>query len=351
MARRKAGNEARRKRRKARRDSKVSVRLLAVAAVALILAAASVIVALTTADGRRQAPQRSPVATLALQATPAPRPEPPPATVTTGRAATPPRDAAAVQPVRPTVTPAVPAWRANAVAVAAAPGTPLIAVIIDDMGVDQRRSARAVALPAPLTLSYLSYADNLPSQTAAARAARHELMVHVPMQPHDSAVSPGQHVLEVGMAAAEIERRLAWALDRVPGAVGANNHMGSAFTEDAAGMRTVLGLLAARGLLFVDSRTSSATAVPKVMRDFPLPVLGRDVFIDHDPAADAVRAALVEVEETARHRGQAIAIGHPRDATLAALADWLPGLAARGFALVPVSALAARGITVGRLAE
>lgn len=46
---------------------------------------------------------------------------------------------------------------------------PRIALIIDDMGVDVRRSAQAAALPGPLTLSYLPYASSLVRQAKAAR--------------------------------------------------------------------------------------------------------------------------------------------------------------------------------------
>ncbi|HYI72266.1 MAG TPA: divergent polysaccharide deacetylase family protein, partial [Skermanella sp.] len=41
----------------------------------------------------------------------------------------------------------------------------------------------------------------------------------------------------------------------------------------------------------------------------------------------------------ARRQGYAIAIGHPHDATVNALVEWLPAVAAKGFALVPVSAI------------
>ncbi|MED5517255.1 MAG: divergent polysaccharide deacetylase family protein, partial [Pseudomonadota bacterium] len=41
---------------------------------------------------------------------------------------------------------------------------PLIAIVIDDMGVARRRSDRAAALPGPLTLACLPYAENVARQ-------------------------------------------------------------------------------------------------------------------------------------------------------------------------------------------
>ncbi len=50
-------------------------------------------------------------------------------------------------------------------------------------------------------------------------------------------------------------------LQDVPYAVGANNHMGSRFTEHEEKMQTVLQLLKGQDMFFIDSRTS-----PKINR-------------------------------------------------------------------------------------
>src|SRR3546814_6705104 len=116
------------------------------------------------------------------------------------------------------------------------------------MGLNRSQSRRAIALPGPLTLSFLTYADDLPQQTAAARAAGHELMLHVPMEPMDSAVPPGPEALLVSADDAELRRRLNWGLGRFEGFVGINNHMGSRFTRNEPGMSVVLAELHRRGL-------------------------------------------------------------------------------------------------------
>jgi polysaccharide deacetylase 2 family uncharacterized protein YibQ len=63
------------------------------------------------------------------------------------------------------------------------------------------------------------------------------------------------------------------------------------------------------------------------------------VFLDDDLAPAAIANQLGRVEQLAWQHGSAIAIGHPHDATIAALEIWLPMLAAKGLALVPVSAV------------
>jgi len=231
-------------------------------------------------------------------------------------------------------------WRQHAVAYAAPAGKPLIAVVIDDMGIDRRRTAEVTALPGPLTASFLTYAGNLKSQVLAAQRAGHELLVHVPMEPSSKAVDPGPNVITTGLSQDEIKRRLDWALDRFPDFVGINNHMGSRFTADRDGMVLVLSALKQRGLLFLDSRTTAETVAASVARELDLPFVERHVFLDDDPSATAVARQLREVERIAARDGYAVVIGHPKDATIEALREWLPALERRGFALVPISAVA-----------
>ncbi len=214
---------------------------------------------------------------------------------------------------------------------------PRIAVVIDDMGIDRRRTRRAIALPGPLTTAFLTYADDLPEQTAAARAAGHELLVHVPMQPRNRRLDPGPKVLESDLEASEIRARLAWGLGRFEGFAGINNHMGSRFTTDPEGMAVVMDELKARGLYFLDSRTSGGTVGPQAARRAGVPYVSRNVFLDNINDPKAVARQLAAVERLARRGGRVVAIGHPRDVTLDLLADWLPTLDAKGFDLVPVS--------------
>jgi polysaccharide deacetylase 2 family uncharacterized protein YibQ len=237
----------------------------------------------------------------------------------------------------------VPAWRRLASRTALQPGVPMIGIVIDDLGLDHPRTARAMRLPAPVTLAFLSYGNRLAEETAAARAAGHELLVHVPMEPQGPAMDPGPNVLRSGDDAAQIRARLDWALGRFTGFVGINNHMGSKFTADAAAMDVVAQELKARGLLFLDSRTSAATRAFERARAAGVPAASRGIFLDRELNPEAVRQSLADLETRARKHGRAIAIGHPHDVTLDSLEAWLPTLAAKGLQLAPVSALVEGG--------
>ena len=236
-----------------------------------------------------------------------------------------------------------PAWRRFAVAAPLPAGpSPVIALVIDDMGVARAWSRQAIELPGPLTLAFMPYAPDLAGQTRAAREAGHELLVHLPMEPDDDAEDPGPNALTTGLGEAELRRRLEWGLDRFEGYVGVNNHMGSRFTRDEAAMRVVLAEVASRGLLFLDSRTVAESVAWRLAMDAGIPAARRDVFIDNEPDGETIAAQLAALEARAREQGYAVGIGHPRPETLRVLAAWLPGLAERGFTLAPISAIVGR---------
>ena len=106
-------------------------------------------------------------------------------------------------------------------------------------------------------------------------------------------------------------------------------------------MALVMAELHRRNLLFVDSVTSAGSVAYESALQNGIPAARRDIFIDNTPEVAAILGQLDRLEEVARNQGFAIGIGHPHDATIAALALWLPQLRARGFLLVPASRIIA----------
>ena len=252
------------------------------------------------------------------------------------------------RPTTPAAIPAIvlkppleglPPWRRYAVAAPPDDGRAKVVVVIDDLGIDKRRTTRMMEFAAPLTLSFLSYASDLEQMTRTARARGHELLVHMPMEPSSRQIDPGPNVLLTGLQKEELLKRVRWALGQFDSYIGVNNHMGSKFTANAEGMAVVLAELKGRGLMFLDSRTTGGTTGPRLAHDLGIPFAERNVFLDNENDVAAVARQLAELEAIAKKHGHAIAIGHPRDATIAVLETWLPSLAARGLQLVPLSAV------------
>lgn len=331
------------RRRKSRQGSGAGIAALVVAALAFGAFggwwAASRIVGDRTPPHREAVARPQPPAPPPVAVAPKPVEEPP---VSAPVEAQPPAAAepqvAALPP--PAVTPGAPAWRRNALPFTPVAGRPMIAIVIDDMGVDARRSAQVIAMNVPLTTSFLSYAHNLRQQATEARAHGHELLLHMPMEPLGEGYDPGPDVLLTSMSADVVEARLTQSLASFNGYVGINNHMGSKFTSSEASMHPVMRVLHKDGLLFLDSLTSAKSVGAKIAQAEGVPNLTRQVFIDDNPSPAMIREQLLRVEEHARKTGSAIAIGHPRDTTIEALRAWLPTLPDKGFQLVPLTALA-----------
>ena len=213
---------------------------------------------------------------------------------------------------------------------------PVIAIVIDDMGVSHRRTANISSLDYPLTSSFLTYASNLRPQIAAAERAGHEIIAHLPMEPKASMnVSPD--VLTVKMNEKQVAEGLNGMLDKFPGIAGGNNHMGSRFTEDAERMDVVMKELEKRGLFFLDSKTTPHSAGEKAAKDNRVRYVSRNVFLDNEDKFDYVMRQLRQTEAIARKNGYAVAIGHPKEQTYNALKVWLPTLKSRNLRLVHLS--------------
>jgi uncharacterized protein len=284
-------------------------------------------------SGHRQIPNMPRAAATAAIHSP-----PDPAAIAKSPEAPKPVQEATLRPP-PRIGDSKPAWVRFAVPAPPSGNRPLVAVVIDDLGLDRARTAEVIRLRGPLTLSFMTYANDLAQQTEIARRAGHELFLHVPMEAVDRHEDPGPHALFTSQSRDEILAQLRWGLTRFDGFVGINNHMGSKFTADANSMAPVMAELHARGLAFLDSRTSAASAGVRLAIAYGVPHAARDVFLDDDQAPAAIAKELARTEQVARQHGSAIAIGHPHDATIAALKTWLPQAEGKGLALVPVSAV------------
>ena len=227
---------------------------------------------------------------------------------------------------------------------AAAEAPARISIIIDDLGYRPTDARRAASLPGPVACAVLPGTPYAADVARACHEAGKDVLLHLPMQSIDAGADPGEGALLLSQDRAELERRLAAALARVPHAVGVNNHMGSALTPRVAPMHWLMRGLAARGLWFVDSYTTAASVAADSARLAGVPVLRRDVFLDNERDAGAIEAEWARLLAIAGRAGHAVAIGHPHEETFTALEAALPGLGAGGFSLVsPTDMMSAPG--------
>jgi len=215
-----------------------------------------------------------------------------------------------------------------------------LAILLDDAGQKDDLVPAASALPAEVGIAVLPFLPRSAETANAVYAAGHEVWLHLPMEPENyPANKPGPGAVLVGMSTDELRTTVHSALNNVPHAIGVNNHMGSKATADLKTMTWVMQELSARGMAFIDSRTTIATVAEKAARAQGVPTNRRRVFLDNDRNAAAIRKQLDEAVYRCRIDGEAIAIGHLDPVTLQVLAEELPGLSARGADLVNPSDL------------
>jgi len=203
------------------------------------------------------------------------------------------------------------------------PNAPKMAIVIDDMGEDVALAKGLAALDVHITFSIWPNSSHVKKTLAIAKKNGNEIMVHLPMQPKGyPKVNPGSDALLVGMKADKIQQTVNAAIKKVPGAKGLNNHMGSLFTENYAGMTQVMTQLKQRDLFFLDSRTTPKSVGPKAAIKKGVTVYERNIFLDNVKDIGAIKYQLSKTAKIAKKRGQAIAIGHPNWETLKAIKQW-----------------------------
>ncbi len=219
-------------------------------------------------------------------------------------------------------------------------GSGKLAIIIDDMGAGLNEARALADIGVPLTFSIIPGLRSYREVAVYSASKGIETMIHIPMQ---SKGWPARRLenngLLVSMSADDISERLKGFIRDIPNATGANNHMGSEFTEHANKMKSVLVALKDNKLFFVDSVTSPQTVGQKVAQELGVRNARRNVFLDNEQNSSYILGQLDQAVRLARKNGAAIAICHPHPMTIKTLAGALPGLEKQGIKFVPASAL------------
>jgi uncharacterized protein len=288
-------------------------------------------------------------AAVAPQPAPAPAPAPTPAEIAPPAVAraTPPPPPPAARPAPSPLPPrdvAAPTWVRFARPFDPEEKRPRIAILITDLGKSQAATNAAIQnLGGGITLAFTPYADGLAQWVALARAAGHEVLLNLPMEPTDFPnTDPGPQTLLTGLTGRQNLERLTWTLERAQGYVGVVNTQGSRFTASADAMRPIIDRLFQRGLLMVDARTAASSVAVRIADDVGVPRAYADRLIDQEASRPAIDRALADLERLARQNGSALGIAQTYPVTFERLINWLPQIEARGFVIAPVSAVVNR---------
>ncbi len=196
---------------------------------------------------------------------------------------------------------------------------PRVAILIDDMGYHRKIGNALLELDLPLSFAFLPHSPFARELEEIAYQKGRDIMVHLPMEAGDSKWDPGPGALYLATPADERAATLKKDLASIPHAIGANNHMGSKFTQDRQAMQQVLAELQQQGLFFIDSFTTAQSTGMDEAQKIGVPTNRRHIFLDNEQDPKKICIQLNKLAALAVQQQQAIAIGHPYQATLDAL--------------------------------
>ena len=230
---------------------------------------------------------------------------------------------------------------------------PRVAIVVTGLGLSAAATESAIqGLPGSVTLAFAPYSARLNEWIRLARAAGHEVLINVPMEPTNyPAYDPGPQTLLTSLNAEGNLDRLLWSLSRGTGYVGVVDFLGSRFTTSRKHMRPVLEAINARGLLYLDSGSSPRSVSPIVANDVKLTWATATLTLDQRASRTEIDRKFGELEQRAKRDKRAIGIASPYPVSLERIATWVRQLEARGIAIAPVSALAQTESVAGTAAS
>ncbi len=203
------------------------------------------------------------------------------------------------------------------------PPRPRVAIVIDDMGYSREVGEKMLDLDLDLSFAFLPAGPYTSRLARKARQRGRDILLHLPLEALDpkwNNKTPG--ILLLSMTDKALERGFAENLAAVPLAIGINNHMGSRFTENRSAMARLLGLIRAKNLFFLDSRTSPKSVGYQLAGEMGLATARNNLFLDNEKQQDKIVGKLARLLRIAEQNGQAVGICHPRPETYKALRSY-----------------------------
>lgn len=184
-------------------------------------------------------------------------------------------------------------------------------IIIDDFGGGVGGVEEFLEGKVPITAAVMPFTPKSKEHAEWAHKNGFEVMVHLPMQPKKGKRSwLGPKPITVDLTPEEARKRVEQAIDNVPYAKGLNNHMGSLAVENEKIVREIVKVAKEKRLYIVDSGTSPKSKFPEIAKEFGVPLLKRDVFLDDISSEAHVKKQMVRLAVLTEQTGKGIAIGH-----------------------------------------
>jgi len=221
---------------------------------------------------------------------------------------------------------------------------PRAAIIIDNLGSDLLAARTFADIEAPLTFAVRASQPFSKEVAELASLFGREVLMQLPPEPERLAAAgtPRAETPRAGTPRAErggLLRRFGENLAGVPHAVGVTTEPGARLSGNAERMQWILDATQEHNLFLVELAGASPANSCDTAAAAAVGCVQSDVLLEDSSEEEAVRKQLDNVLQTARTRGDTVAVGHATPALAAALRSAVPEFAAAGVELVPASTI------------
>lgn len=216
----------------------------------------------------------------------------------------------------------------------------MIAIVVSDLGNNQKTTDMALRLPENISLSFSPYSKNLKEFIDYARVSGHEVLLNLPMEASNYPASdPGSLALMVSQNQEGNEKRLTQIMSQNFGYIGLLTPQDEVFSANTEIFKSLLKLVGDRGLALIIGKPPVKSETSKLIATSETANAVADTWVDEELTETAIEARLTLLEQTAKQNGYALGIARAYPITLKLIAKWVNGIEERGFTLVPASAI------------
>jgi polysaccharide deacetylase 2 family uncharacterized protein YibQ len=211
---------------------------------------------------------------------------------------------------------------------------PQIAIILTNLGMNQKITDLALSLPEEVSLGFVPYSSSAKLFIDKAKELHHEIFIYLPFESKNPMDFPGQMPILLSLSDEENLNRLSNLLKPFEGCDGVYANHKEIFTSNITKSYPIIEELKKRNLMLFLGNIENTKSFTGERGIVPI---STDIILDQDPHIASIKNNLDKLVELARKKNYAVAYAEGYPVTIYTLKAWLPSLEKKGISLVPVS--------------
>lgn len=214
-----------------------------------------------------------------------------------------------------------------------------LGLIVSGLGLDHELTDLAIQkLPSSVTLAFSPYTRELSTWIDKARAAGHEVLILLPVEPDNFALmDPGPLTVMADSNQGTNTKRVTDVVQLSTKIVGVLANLGQRIAQSETAVEVIFDGLASVGLIMVNAQHPAMPIFLDQARTAKVPFMSCDMAVDLESSPLDAGAAFGLLEGLVNERNQALVTLTLYPQTLTVLIDWLQGLNAKNIIITPVT--------------